>query len=152
MQLLCNCSSYFYKKAVIGRVSWMLLCGKYLLRTTTIAIHLEATVPHGELRAACRSWRGPGEVMFSSSSPWKTTAERGQTNFVSSICLTGSVSQLGKQHTRARTAPLPRTRSKKTFTCKGQTLPAAEEPQHGSLAHCLVMEGSRAGGQGSSTA
>lgn len=119
MQLLCNCSSYFYKKAVIGRVSWMLLCGKYLLRTTTIAIHLEATVPHGELRAACRSWRGPGEVMFSSSSPWKTTAERGQTNFVSSICLTGSVSQLGKQHTRARTAPLPRTRSKKNLHLQG---------------------------------
>lgn len=52
MQLLCNCSSYFYKKAVIGRVSGMLLCGRYLLGTTTIAIHLEATVPHRELRAA----------------------------------------------------------------------------------------------------
>ena len=113
MQLLCNCSSYFYKKAVIGRVSWMLLCGRYLLGTTTIAIHLEATVPHRELRAACRSWHGPGEVMCPGSSPWKTTAERGQVNFVGSVCLPGSVSQLGKQHTRACTIPLPKTRSKK---------------------------------------
>lgn len=123
MQVLCNCSSYFYKKTVIGRVSWMLLCGRYLLGTTTIAIHLEATASHRELRAACRSWRGPGEVTCSGSLPQKTTVERGQMHFVSSICLTGSVRQLGKQHTRVRTIPLPRTRSKKPPPARAKPCP-----------------------------
>ena len=46
----------------------------------------------------------------------------------------------------------PQDQEQKTSTCKGQTLPAAEQLQCGSLAHCLVMEGSRTGGEGSSTA
>lgn len=65
--------------------------------------------------------------MCSSSLPWKRTAERGQANFVGSICLPGSVSQLGKQHSCAGTILPPQDQEQKPSTSKGQILPAAQQ-------------------------
>jgi len=122
----------------------MLLCGRYLLGTTAIAIHLEATIPYRELRAARRSWCGPGEVLCSGSVLWKTAAERGQTNFVGSTCLTGSVNQHGKQHTCAHTIHLPRTRSKNPPPARAKHCP---QLSNGSTAARLAAWGWRPAGQ-----